>query len=480
MCRGSVGLVKRLFNSLTSSKSPNPELARQEFILNVVLVGASLLALVAYFNNLFTCLFQLQSEGALSPRITFSIFLFFLFLLKLSKAGHFKAAARALITIFFLSSFYTVLKWGVDVPQAQLTFALIIVISGIITSMKFTFNFFLMVTLVLLLLSFLQSKSIFIPDLYWRNQPNTLGDTFLLVSTLAIIMLTSWLYNSEIRKALKRARLSESALRRERDLLEVKVEERTRELKREQLERLGQIYRFAEFGRLASGLFHDLANPINLVSLNLETLNDERATLTKKGLVKAKTALERAMEGMKRLEWFVNSARKQLQSQSVKKIFSLDDEINDVINMFSYKCQERKISISFTSPSPVKLFGSPLRFTQLITNLIANAIDSYDSITRRTNRQVEIKLQRTGNNIRLTVSDRGKGIPKGNLNRVFEPFFTTKSATKGIGIGLSICKDIVEKDFSGSVTVESKKGQGTAFVINFKPKRLIAQKPNPF
>lgn len=462
--------TKGLFNSLISPKSVNPELARQEFILNVVLVGASCLALAAYLDNLFTFFFHLQSEEAFSPCLTFAIFLFFLFLLKLSKAGHSKAAARSLVIVFFFTSFYTALKWGIDIPQVQLTFALIIVMSGIITSTRFALNLYMVITLFLLLLSFLETKSIFLPNNNWRNQPNTLADTFLLVSTLGIITLISWLYNHEIRKALKRARLSELALRKERDLLEIKVEERTQELKHEQMERMGQIYRFAEFGRLASGLFHDLTNPLNLVSLNLEALNDERAKLTKKGLDKAEIALKRAIEGTKRLEKFVKTVRKQLQNQSSKEVFSLDDEINDVINMFSHQCQEKRISLSFVSSSPVKLFGNPLRFTQLITNLVSNAVDSYEGVARRKNRQIEIKLERTGNNILLTVSDWGKGISRSNLKRIFEPFFTTKTPTKGIGIGLSICKDIVEKEFAGRITAESKRGQGTVFSINFKKK----------
>lgn len=63
------------------------------------------------------------------------------------------------------------------------------------------------------------------------------------------------------------------------------------------------------------------------------------------------------------------------------------------------------------------------------------------------------------------VEDRGMGIPKENIEKIFEPFFTTKNF--GMGIGLSMVKRIIEKDFSGTIKVESIENRCTMFTIKF-------------
>ena len=92
---------------------------------------------------------------------------------------------------------------------------------------------------------------------------------------MGILATVAWLSNTEIEKALHRALGSERDLAKERDSLEIKVAERTQELQQAQTEQLIQQYRFIAFGRIAAGLFHDLASPLTSVSLNLENIREE-------------------------------------------------------------------------------------------------------------------------------------------------------------------------------------------------------------
>ena len=69
----------------------------------------------------------------------------------------------------------------------------------------------------------------------------------------------------------------------------------------------------------------------------------------------------------------------------------------------------------------------------------------------------------------MEIEDFGEGIEQKNIDKIFEPFFTTKDES-GIGIGLSLTKDIIEKDFKGSIEAESEIGKGTRFVIKFLEK----------
>src|SRR5207245_1034752 len=128
----------------------------------------------------------------------------------------------------------------------------------ILINSRFAFILTSLIGANLFALSFMQMHHVYAPRLYWKHQEYNLADGIVRYITLTIIALVSWLFNREMETALIRAQLSEKALREQRDLLEIKVEERTQELKQTQVEKLTQLYRFAEFGKISSGLFHDL------------------------------------------------------------------------------------------------------------------------------------------------------------------------------------------------------------------------------
>jgi signal transduction histidine kinase len=88
-----------------------------------------------------------------------------------------------------------------------------------------------------------------------------------------------------------------------------------------------------------------------------------------------------------------------------------------------------------------------------------NAIDAMPEGGR-----LDIKMERTGNFIEIIFHDTGVGIEESVMDKIFDPFFTTKPFGKGTGLGLSICYGIIW-EHNGTITVKSKKGEGTTFVI---------------
>lgn len=449
---------------LVQPRSKDEDLKRREFIFNVLLLGSILLSTVATLIVKIDSIVFGEAYVGVPPEILLIICLTFLALYFFSRAGFFIPVAYVLIGIYFASATYTVYTWGAEIPQGLLTYTLIIVMSGVLISTRFAFAVTLITSSTLIILAYLQVNRFIHPNLYWRSEMLNMGDMMAIVSTLGVIMIISWLFNREIEKALYRARSSEKALKKERDLLEIKVEERTRELRQAQLEKMTQLYRFAEFGRLASGLFHDLVNPLTDVSLNLEMLGTQKTSLL----------LKRALSGIKRMESFVGVARKQIQKQKTKTNFSLTDEIDQSIQILTHKAREEGVEIHFPQTGNLEIYGNPLRFHQLATNLLSNSIDAYEKIKRgKGKRQVLVELKETDNIVHLTVQDWGCGIPQKHLGKIFDPFFTTKSVDKGTGLGLCICKDIVEKDFNGSINVESAQGKnkGTTFLVEFPIKQ---------
>ncbi len=466
--------IKKVFDWLTKSKSRDEDYARREFILNILLLGTIFLSFIATLSAKISLSHAIQrGEVDIGAPIDIlaAISLAFLALYFFSRTGLSRLVAYILVWLYFFSAAYTSYHWGTDIPQALLTFALVIIMSGILISTKFALIMTVFSSVTLFALTYLQAEGIIVASSLWKSRPFHLRDAGVYIATLAIIAVVSWLSNREIEKALHRARGSEKALKKERDLLEVKVEERTQELKQAQLEKVSHLYRLADFGRMSAGLFHDFVNPLTIVSLNLRQLQVQRKATKLRKFTGASSLLKRALGGTRRMESFAQAIKRQIQKQETKGVFSLNREVSQAIDVLAHKAKETRVKVLIIGDQKIQTYGNPIRFNQLMTNLISNATDAYEKVRRRKNREVVIKLEIEKGKVNLTVQDFGCGIPRKNLKKIFDPFFTTKSPEKGIGIGLSICKNIVEKEFGGKIRIESKEGEGTIVLVEFPIKK---------
>lgn len=448
-------------------KSSNEDSKRREFILNILLVSTIFLIFIAgILRFLSDGISSPPGSGSLSAWIIFLIDVFFLSLYFLSRKGFFSFSAYIFIGVYLFLASYMFIIWGVEVQAGLVFFILVIILSGVLIGTSFSFLITFIESLILYLIFFLQTNNKIFPDSTWKD---SWGWSEVIVMTLIFFIMAtiSWLSNRETEKSLKRARSSEAELKKERDSLEIKVQERTEELKKMQMEKIAQVYRFAEFGRLSSGFFHDLVNPLTIVSLNMERVKDEQI----KEIGEAKNYLAKAIEATRRLEDFINTARKQIRKEEEKRVFFIANEVQQVIDMLAYKARKANVKVNFYDGEGLELFGDSVRFSQAITNLIANAIDSY--VDKKDKEGiVEVRIFSKGNSVFLEIKDFGAGIKKDHLKLIFEPFFTTKEE-QGIGIGLSLTKDIIEKDFKGNIKVISKEGKGTKFVLEFTEKKNI-------
>lgn len=467
--------VSWLFNFFVRPRSENFDTARREFVLNVILLGVIFATGIALVQNIQDFLYHTQVDGALHPYVIFGLMFFLTVLLFLSRSGKPKFVAGILISVLIIIPFYTSIKWGIGAPAALLAYSLIIVMSGILISSGFTFVITGLICLINIYLAFLQTNQIIRPDYSWRKAVDNLGDVSLYVVIFGVIAVISWLYNRQSEIAFKKAAELEQALIRERDSLEQKVEERTREIKQARMEKLASLNRMAEVGRLTAGFFHDLVDPLNLVSLNLEELSTHSKIQNTQSLTENKVMLDRAINGTKRMLDFVNSARRQIRDKQVYTPFDLVRESSDVIALLLQKAKSAHVSIRFMPKKRIMVTGNPLRFSQVLSNLISNAIASYEIIVDKKNRTVEVDMIKNRRQATITVRDHGIGIPKETMPNIFVPFFTTKNGDKDIGIGLSICKDIVEREFHGTIHVKSKESTGTVFTIVLPLKRQSTQ-----
>jgi signal transduction histidine kinase len=258
-----------------------------------------------------------------------------------------------------------------------------------------------------------------------------------------------------------------NSLARERDMLEHRIEARTKQLEQAQLVRILELQRFADFGRLSAHLLHEVANPLTAAALHLEMHDDRQSK-----------ALKQVKRNLQQLERYVNATRSQLKAQSQVKLFSVKQETRKSLAILAPIAQRANVRLEIMPfVSEIKLFGDPVKYNQIVSNLVVNAIDAYAGSTLPSSgRRVCINNVLRGSYMKITVTDWGKGITPEQLPKLFDPFYTTKdNSPRGLGIGLSLVKQTVEQDYSGTLMVSSNPRRGTVFTVKLKlPAQLTA------
>ena len=352
---------------------------------------------------------------------------------------------------------------GTENPFSLLLMFFYIVLSSIL----FKGKHFLISTFVLIVtalaLAVGQDRLIFHPDLTWKARSAPLDDAISLMIILMIIVLISWLFNREINNYILRLEESQKLLKKERDMLEERVGERTAQLQAEQMHRLAELSKLAEFGRLAQGLFHDLVNPLTALSLNLNQAKKEKSTARMKNYFQETTV---AAENMKKL---IDSTLNYSKNKIAKDTFSIMGELKNISLICGYKARQTGVNLVFQDKNDIELIGNKTRFSQLISNLVLNAIEAYeqqkDKISSNASKKIVIKFFNEKGEVIIKITDNAFGMPEKIRKNIFEPFFSTKEYLGNSGIGLSMCKDIVEGDFAGTLKVKSQFGEGSEFTI---------------
>jgi signal transduction histidine kinase len=436
-------------------KSRQEDAFRRETILNILLLGSLVLSAVACALVLIDHVVLGAAYMGESPIMALFTLLLFLTLTVISRSGRWVVAAYLLVALYFLLALATLWVWGISLAEGVLILSLSVVMTSILLGTRQAAVVTVLAAAGLVGLGYLQENHLIVFNSAWMKTPGSAVDAVAFSVTLGVITVVSWLSNREIERSLERARKSETALMRERDSLEVKVKERTKELEMAQREKIIELSKFAEFGRLTSGIVHELVTPLTTVALNLEQIDDSVHT----------EKLKRAIDSTKRMERYISVARKQLQNQSEETIFSLAEEVVSAMDFLVPQADKRHVTIDFVKSSEPTMRGNPIKFSQLVTNLASNAVAAYDNAAGNVPQRVVIELQQTESTVFLTVRDWGSGIPKAYLKRVFDPFFTLKRSDQAMGIGLSLCKEIAEKDFGGTIGCSSDPAEGTIFTV---------------
>jgi signal transduction histidine kinase len=133
--------------------------------------------------------------------------------------------------------------------------------------------------------------------------------------------------------------------------------------------------------------------------------------------------------------------------------------VGKTLVLLDYQIDRNRIKVE-NLLTPLTIRADAHKLEQVLVNLVLNAIAAMPS-----GGKLEISHINDGPSLTLVIADTGEGIPEENLDRIFEPFFTTKGMGKGTGLGLAVCKKIVEQH-GGRISVASHPGEGAKIFIS--------------
>jgi len=228
-------------------------------------------------------------------------------------------------------------------------------------------------------------------------------------------------------------------------------------------EELFQARKLAAIGTMASGVAHELNNPLNNISISAQVLKrqvgDEPSHEVREVIddIYGQTARLKGIVGD--LLEFAGEREPQFTNMELNRL------IKSAYELVSKNVDTGGIHFALDSDSGgVNLFADPEQLERVFVNLFTNAVAAMGQ-----NGNLTVQVESEEDAVKVRVSDTGKGISEADRGKIFDPFFTMKE--KGTGLGLAIVMNIIRKH-GGNISVAGEEGKGTVFEINF-PRRSV-------
>lgn len=241
----------------------------------------------------------------------------------------------------------------------------------------------------------------------------------------------------------------------------IKEQEKTEQELRKAQEELLQSAKLAVVGQMSAGITHELNQPLTAIQTYVGTaqhlLEHRHYDELAENLANVLTLTNRMAGFTSQLKTF---SRKSTQNFTT---VSLNQTINDALMLIMYT-HDQEIDVVESMPEKeVFVLADTVRLEQVFVNIFKNAVDAMKD---RDERKLTISMQAVGDSVMVRVGDSGSGIRNENLGKLFDPFFTSKEVGAGLGLGLSISREIVN-DFGGSIAASNQEQGGALFTVTF-------------
>lgn len=283
---------------------------------------------------------------------------------------------------------------------------------------------------------------------------------------------------SKIGAGLKRKQL-EKELQQYADNLEKTVKRRTDELREKDIQ-LIQSGKLATLGEMATGIAHEINQPLGAISLIVQGLQKAKEmgklsdSMLSDKLKSINAQVERINKIIQHLRVFGRSA-----GEADEKI-NINKPMTDVFDLIGRQLEHHCVSVDFSLETGLFVLADANRLEQVFLNIIGNARDALDEHEKTVNqfrqmsnppawvlewkKKISIRSYQSANRVIVDIEDNAGGIPKHILDKIFEPFFTTKEVGKGTGLGLYISYGII-RDLGGEIKVNTTPGVGSVFSV---------------
>jgi signal transduction histidine kinase len=223
-----------------------------------------------------------------------------------------------------------------------------------------------------------------------------------------------------------------------------------------------QASKLSAIGQLAAGVAHELNTPLAAIGLALEAAQIRPE--------KSATKLERASDALQKAKEIVSGLLDYARhAGETRELIEPKSVIDGALDLVSSQLRQRKVKIVVQCDEKLDpMLGNMTDFQQVMINLMLNAADASTE-----KQEIVVRARQVDTRIELSVQDFGEGIPKEHRGKIFDPFFTTKPVGRGTGLGLSVCKQLVERHH-GHLTYETEVGRGSTFTIKV-PARLAKE-----
>jgi signal transduction histidine kinase len=231
---------------------------------------------------------------------------------------------------------------------------------------------------------------------------------------------------------------------------------------RETLEkRLYEAEHLSKVGQLASGIAHEIRNPLNYISLAIDHLKSELLPGCGERRPELEELTDKIKEEVRRANYMVLNFMNYGRPLKVRPVrLSYPDLLARTMPLLSEKLDEQRIEVvTALDPDLPPLYADQELLRNCLLNFITNAAQAMPDGGRIT---LGATSDADSGAVRLTFRDEGAGIHPDDLNKIFQPYFTTKEA--GIGLGLAITERII-KEHGGQIAVESTPGEGTTITV---------------
>ena len=275
------------------------------------------------------------------------------------------------------------------------------------------------------------------------------------------------------RRAIKQRLANQAALQAANDMLEIRVQDRTAELRAAQ-DDLVHAGKLAALGQMSAGIVHELNQPLAA----LQTAADNAVLLVDRGSIgDARGNLTRIGELVRRLGRLTSQLRVfAYKSSSPLDAVAVEHAVAESLKILAARVKETGVDLVADIDPNLRVVADQTRLEQLLCNIVANALDAVESVDRKS---ILIRATREEGQVprcRIVISNSGPAIASDVLQRMFEPFVTTKPAGKGLGLGLMLSNHIA-RSFGGELRARNLTPCGAEFVVVL-PLADIAEAPH--